>query len=85
MSSILSSSLLILYGVVKYINLFKAQQSIMKKVLKYKDNINEKKHSSILYLKDKFMNIESNFISFIYLLIRSKSGSESGCIFQCGK
>jgi hypothetical protein len=62
MSSILSSSLLILYGVVSYINLFKAQQSIMKKVMKFKDNMNKKKKSSIVYLKDKFMNAESNYI-----------------------
>jgi hypothetical protein len=56
MSSILSSSLLILYVIVTYLNLFKAQQSIMKKIMKFKENMNIKKGESILYLKNKFMN-----------------------------
>lgn len=54
-SSILSSTLLILYVVVSYLNLFKAQQSIMKKIMKFKENINLKNRESILYLKSKFM------------------------------
>lgn len=54
-SSILSSTLLILYVVVSYLNLFKAQQSIMKKIMKFKENINLKNRGSILYLKSKFM------------------------------
>lgn len=54
MSSILSSSLLILYVLVSYLNLFKAQQSIMKKIMKFKENLNIKNGESIVYLKSKF-------------------------------
>lgn len=60
MSSILSSTLLILYVIVSYLNLFKAQQSIMKKIMKFKENINIKNGESISYLKNKFMNISTN-------------------------
>ena len=56
MSSILSTFLLILYVIVTYLNLFKARQSIMKKIMKFKENMSHKKNDSILYLRDKFSN-----------------------------
>ena len=53
MSSILSSLLLILYVIVTMINTFNAQQSIMKRIIKFRENIHYKKRDSLNYLREK--------------------------------
>ena len=61
MSSILSEILLILYVVVRYINYFYAQQSVIKKIFQFKDVYkNEKNKFVIKKMKDKFVSPQKN-------------------------
>lgn len=61
MSSILSEILLILYVVVRYINYFYAQQSVIKKIFQFKDVYkNEKNEFVIKKMKDKFVYPQIN-------------------------
>lgn len=53
-SGILSQILLILFVLLSYINHFKARQSVMKKIMKFKENLQSEKSDSIKYMKDKF-------------------------------
>jgi hypothetical protein len=57
MSSILSSLLLILFLIVARLNLFKAQQSIMQKVLRFKENLEVDSKDSIKYMRHKFKSL----------------------------
>jgi hypothetical protein len=53
MSSILSNLLIILYVFVSWLNTLKAQQHVMKKILKFKGNLNSKEIGVIDYIRDK--------------------------------
>jgi hypothetical protein len=56
MSSILSTILLVLYVIVTRLNIFKAQQSVLKKILRFKENLSEKQRDSYVYMKEKFIH-----------------------------
>ena len=53
-SSILSSILVILFVISSLLNYEKARQSIINKILKFRDDMNFKKNDEIDYLKEKF-------------------------------
>lgn len=55
MTGILSQILLIIFICMQEINMFMAKQSIMKKIMKFRDNMRTKEFDTIGYLKKKFM------------------------------
>jgi hypothetical protein len=63
MSSILSSVLLIFYVIVSHLNNFKAKQSIIKKILNYKENISLKNKDAMIHLKNKFNSSKDQIVS----------------------
>ena len=68
MSSILSSTLLILFVIVTYLNLFKASQFVMKRIFNFKEYINKKNRTTLKLLKDKFMTLtESESKKFYFI------------------
>lgn len=69
MSSILSSILLVLYLIVTRLNIFKSQQSVLKKILRFKENLSEKQRDSYVYFREKFIHDSKFKKVFIYTFI----------------
>lgn len=53
-SAMLSLILLVMLIIISFINTFKAQQAIIKKIFKFKENLNEKNQDTVKYMKEKF-------------------------------
>lgn len=85
MSGLLSFIMIILFFVMNSINTFKAEQSIINKIFKFKEDLSNKNIEKINYLKEKFEILrDGKILHFIFLIFldnkfnfdsASKSGS----------